>query len=50
MDVPGCPIYAWLHVLHFNLYIPLGFFGLVFQLVVGVLCLWLGMRSSGWFA
>jgi len=25
MDLPDCPTYALLHVLHFSLYIPLGF-------------------------
>jgi hypothetical protein len=26
MDLPDCPMYALLQVLHFNLYIPLGLF------------------------
>jgi len=26
MDLPDCPTYALLHVLHFSLYIPLGLF------------------------
>jgi len=25
IDLPDCPAYVLLHVLHFNLYIPLGF-------------------------
>jgi hypothetical protein len=31
MDVPDCPIYALLHVLHFSLYIPLGFLWVSFS-------------------
>jgi len=46
MDLPDCPIYALLHVLHFNLYIPLGFLWACFS-VVGVLYLWLGKNPSG---
>jgi hypothetical protein len=31
MDLPDCPMYAFLHVLHFSSYIPLGLFWVGFS-------------------
>ena len=48
MDLPDCPMYAVLQVLHFNSYIPLGYFGSVSQLIAGMLCLWHVGLFLGW--